>query len=136
MDKDHIIKVLTTSLENNRKAKPEIDRLQKAYKEVSEEKDKALARVAADFDKDLSEIKTAVEAIAEQMGIPLGIGYFSDRERFLPFVLHSELSQFDYKLASLRKKIPNLTISDEAIIELFATEFGDIIQYWSPSYCY
>lgn len=136
MDKDHIIKVLTTSLENNRKAKPEIDRLQKAYKEVSEEKDKALARVAADFDKDLSEIKTAVEAIAEQMGIPLGIGYFSAGERFLPFVLHSELSQFDYKLASLRKKIPNLTISDEAIIELFATEFGDIIQYWSPSNCY
>ncbi len=135
MDKDHIIKVLTTSLENNRKAKPEIDRLQKAYKEVTEEKDKALARVAEDFDKDLNEIKTAVEAIAEQMGIPLGIGYFSSRERFLPNALHAELSQFDYKLASLRKKIPNLTIGDEAIIELFTTEFGDIIQYWSPSNC-
>ena len=135
MDKNHIIKVLTTSLENKRKAGPEIARLQKAYEEVQEEKDKALARVAADFDKDLSEIKTAVEAIAEQMSIPLGIGYFSDRERFLPFVFHSELSQFDYKLSS-SKKIPNLTISDEAIIELFTTEFGDIVQYWSPSNCY
>lgn len=136
MNKDYIIKVLTTSLENKRKAKPEIDRLLKAYKEVQGEKNKAIVRVSESFDTDLNEIRTAVEVISEECGIPLSIGEYTDKERYLPDVLHNELSRFDYKMANIKKECSGLTISDEAIIDMFANEFGDVLQYWNPSNCY
>lgn len=137
MDKDHIIKVLTTSLENKRKAKPELDRLFKAYKEVQAERDKAIQRVSESFDRDLTDIEKTVETLAEEQNIPVSIGYLhSGKHRFLSTQLHSELCMFDYKMATVKKSFPDLAVSDEAIIDMFANEFGDVIQYWSPSNCY
>ncbi len=133
MDKNHIIKVLTTSLENKRKAGPEIARLQKAYEEVSTEKEKALVRVSESFDNDLVEIINAIRKISHEQDIPLSVGLYSDKERFLPDALHDVLSDYDYKLNLIMKRNPDFTLSDEAIITLFENEFGDIVQYWSPS---
>lgn len=137
MDKDHLIKVLTTALENKRKVKPEIERLQKAYREVTEEKAKAIARVSASFETDLAEIKESLGRIVEDYAIGSSVGFYpEDKDQFLSNDLHVALIPFDYKLTNIKKNILDLSIQDEAIIELFAKEFGDIVQYWSPSNCY